>query len=249
MGSADSWNKGEWREGNIDVRHITELTRFFQEKDGGLTVDGKLGPKTRRSLNGYFATNEPIPEDLPVVHVSEDGWLCGKDVRLMPIHPSWYYSELDTHDGEPEAIVAHYTDTDWGTGETMALQRVDPRKSSDRSASWHISIEYDGTIIQQAPLLVGCWHCRPTPEADEIIGCEPNRCSVGIELVGRGDRFPEEQVFSAARVWAAIVGKYDIEREMAMVQHSELDPDRRIDPGEVWMNNHSSRVLDWAYKQ
>ena len=70
---------------------------------------------------------------------------------------------------------------------------------------------------------------------------------MGIELVGHGEEFPSAQVAAVARMWRAIVRAYGIPRERAMLQHSELDPGRRVDPGPVWMGRHAERVLELAY--
>lgn len=176
--------------------------------------------------------------------VDENGWLRGSVVR-MPIDPSWYSPRMTS--GRPQAIVAHYTATDPGTGRVMARNRQRRRTKNDRAASWHVTIETDGTVIQMAPLTAACWHAG-SPTARRIPGVGfANNTAVGIELVGHGREFPPEQVAAAARVWRAIVTAYDIQRELAMVTHAELDPQRRSDPGPVWMREHAERVLDEAY--
>lgn len=166
----------------------------------------------------------------------------------MPIHPSWYYNALTTADKKPKAIVAHYSATKYGTAANMAKARSKQRQPEDRAASWHVSIEGDGTIVQMAPFTKGCWHaggasCKPIPGHGK-----PNLCSVGIELIGFGDSFPEAQVRSACMVWRALCFYYAIERKDAMYQHSQLDPKRRKDPGPVWMKQHAEKVLDYAFK-
>jgi len=169
-----------------------------------------------------------------------DGWLTF--ATRVEMHPSWRYSTQT----QPRAIVAHYTATDPGTAMNMAKRRTKPRAKDDRAASWHISIEADGTVIQMAPLTAQCWHAG----GGLIRGAGmANRVSVGIELVGHGKTFPPAQVEAACIVWRAIVTEYGITRELAMVEHSKLDPDRRRDPGPVWMANHAPAVLDYAYER
>lgn len=177
--------------------------------------------------------------------IDAKGWLSGPDVVRMPIDPSWYYAKLST--GTPKAIVAHYTATDPGTGRNMARNRQRKRTKDDRAASWHVTIETDGTIIQMAPFTAGCWHAG-SDTARKIPGVGwANNTSVGIELVGHGKSFPPEQVAAAARVWRALVATYSIPRELAMVTHRSIDPERRSDPGPVWMSEHAEWVLDEAY--
>jgi N-acetyl-anhydromuramyl-L-alanine amidase AmpD len=173
--------------------------------------------------------------------------MYGPHVERIPIHPTWYYNSLSTPDKQPKAIVAHYSATAYGTAVNMAKRRSGARTAEDRAASWHVSIEGDGRIIQMAPFTKGCWHaggktCKPIPGHGK-----PNLCSVGIELIGDGTSFPDAQVDSACRVWKALVYYYKIDRKDAMYQHSELDPSRRKDPGPVWMKKHAEKVLDYAF--
>lgn len=245
MSRAERYVTRRLDDGDLTVADIAAITRVAQDALG-VTVDGMPGPETLGALREQREP-EPISDDLPGLAVGGDGWLCGEGVERIPSDPSWYYDELSTEDGRPDSITAHYTDTPHGSGEAMARRRAEPRSDDDRAASWHVSVEVDGTIIQQAPLTVGCWHCRPTPEAREILGGEPNRVSVGIELVGHGDRFPAPQVAAAARVWRAIVRAYGIPRERAMVQHSELDPGRRRDPGELFMRTVAPAIMAHAF--
>lgn len=76
----------------------------------------------------------------------------------------------------------------------------------------------------------------------------PNACAIGIELEGYGQVFPEPQVVAACRVWRALVNAYGIPRELAMLEHSRFDPERRADPGPIWMAGHAGRVLVHAFK-
>jgi N-acetyl-anhydromuramyl-L-alanine amidase AmpD len=188
---------------------------------------------------------EPEPELPAPVTVDRFGWLHGDGVTRIPSHSSWFYAKLSTATGDPVAIVAHATATAPGTAINMARRRVQPRKPDDRAASWHISIEADGSIVQQASCRVGCWHA-----VGSIKGAgAANRVSVGIELVGfeRGP-WPPAQVEAAKRVWMAIVQHYGIKRELAMVPHAVIDPERRSDPGRPWMRDHAEAVLEYAYR-
>lgn len=187
---------------------------------------------------------------LPSVTVDAKGWLQGEGVTLMPSHRSWRYDGLRTPDSKPRAIVAHYTATSPGTAISMAKRRMrkfgeDP---DDRAASWHISIEADGSIIQQVSLLDGAWHAGSST-AKQIKGVGwANRVAASIELVGFGKVWPGPQVLGAARVWRALVDAYDIPRALAMVQHAEIDPGRKADPGRPWMRDHADAVLEYTYR-
>ena len=184
-----------------------------------------------------------------MVGLDPKGWLYGPGITRIPMDESWHYPKLETSDGQPKAIVAHYSATNYGTAINMANARAKKRTDTDRAASWHLSIEGDGSIIQMAPLTVGCWHaggktCKP------ITGLgSPNRCSIGIELIGHGNAFPFAQHDAACRVWRAICYYYKVERKYAMITHAELDPTRRNDPGPIWMSQHAENVLDYAFSK
>jgi len=202
-----------------------------------------LGRKVRAS---FGVLSPGFPDEwqlLPALHVNEDGWLEGEGVVTMPSDPSWYYPRLSTPDGSPRAIVAHCSATNVGTGRTMARNRMRPREKTDRAASWHISVE-PHEIVQQAPLDVGCWHALGT-----IKGIGPaNRTAVGIEMVGwEKGPWPESQIQHACRVWRAVVQSYGIKRQHALIPHAVLDPERRSDPGKLFMREHAHRVLDFAF--
>ena len=202
-----------------------------------------LARKVRAAFGSLPA---PFPDEwqlLAPLHVNEDGWLEGEGVVKISIDPSWYYPKLSTPHGDPLAIVAHVSATNLGTGPAMARNRAHKRTPDQRAASWHASVEVD-SIVQMAPFEVGCWHA-----AGNIKGVGPaNRTAVGIEIVGwEKGPFPEGQVQQAARLWRAIVQSYGIKREHAMVPHAIIDPDRRSDPGKIWMSQHATRVLDYAF--
>lgn len=232
---ADEYNKIQINTGRIRDDHVTAMTRIVQ-KAIGVKVDGFCGPKTLEALDAHRFT---FMEKLGV----QGGWLVGRNVTLIPAHESWYYPKLGT--GTPKAIVAHYTATNPGTALSMARKRERPySQGKGRPASWHVSIEADGSIVQMIPFTGGAWHCsKPIEE----LAMGANRCSVGIELVGHGKEFTDEQVTAAAQVWRALVDTYQIDRSLAMLEHSKLDPMRRKDPGPVWMSKHAERVLDYCY--
>lgn len=202
----------------------------------------------------------PAPAAMPYPELTVvDGWLVGAGVTLIKSDPSWYYAELATAGKTPKAIVAHYTATDPGTADRMAQRRTQPwpkfaaewriahPTEKVPQNSWHLSIEADGRIVQMAPFTGGCWHAGG-PTAKRIPGIGPaNHTAVGIELVGHGKVFPDAQVEGACRVWRALCKAYEIRRGDAMWQHSRLDPTRRDDPGPVWMRDHATKVVDYAF--
>ncbi len=249
MSNPHDYNSKLLASGVLTADHITELVRVYQSSKG-LTVDGKCGPLTRDHLTrdarpAVVTPNVPTFTLDDVLTVDSVGWLTGPGVKRMPIHPSWTSGNMRL---EPSAIVAHYTATNPGTAVNMANNRADKRTPDDREASWHLSIESAATefpIIQMAPFNVVCWHAgggKPIP------GVGPaNQNAIGIELVGWGKTFPDQQVLNAYRVWRAIVKRYKMKSSNAMVQHSDLSPHDRSDPGPVWMGKYAKDVLAYAY--
>lgn len=199
----------------------------------------------RRVGRMFGALPSGFPDEWQVVPdllVNEDGWLEGAGVERIPMHPSWGYRRLSTPTGDPLAIVAHYSATEFKTARNMANRRTVQRTAKDRAASWHISVEGDGSIVQMASCEAGTWHAGGTIKG---LG-SGNRVSVGIELIGWGKAFPQAQVLSAARVWRAIVQSYGIQRRWAMVPHSAVHSGKN-DPGPVWAKEHAENVLEYAF--
>lgn len=159
------------------------------------------------------------------LEVDAEGWLAGPGVKL---YPSVRNSRLTTT--SPIGIVWHYTATDHGTAHRMAKRIRTYKRGKDRAASWHVCVAADGTLYQSVSFLRGAWHCR----RGSIGGHRINACTVGIELEGHGDFYPEAQLDGAARLIQALRDAYPISRENAQLGHADFDPERRSDPGELW---------------
>lgn len=223
---------------------VTELVRTFQEKHG-LVVDGKCGPTTQAAIQKAFeerARPPQLPAQKPTSDIVDDIYL---PANYLPIHSSWTSGKRRQPVG---GVVWHYSDTDGGTAENMAKRRFKAfNPKTDRYASWHVSIEKDGTVIQMAPFDVICWHAGGT-DTRKIPGLGwANQTCIGIELIGRGDAFPPVQVVEAMNLLRAIVKTYGIKREFAMLEHSKISPHDRKDPGPLWMKDYANHILDSAY--
>lgn len=236
------YNAAQLAAGRLTAEHIAELVRAWQSAHG-LTVDGLAGPRTIASLDASLAAREPsrIPGSLEVI----SHWLVGLGVTRIEAHQSWFGGAMGS--GRPLGIVAHYTATGPGTAIAMARNRAHQILPGDRKASWHLTIETDGSIVAMVPLNRMAWHAgSPTARPVPGIGSANATC-VGIELVGHGDAFPPAQVEAACAVWRALVRHYGIAREHAMITHQSIDPTWRSDPGPVWMREHAPVVLAAAY--
>jgi hypothetical protein len=244
---ADDFNADQLAKQRLTIEHITELVTHWQETHSGLSVDGKAGtqqtiPSIAQSISrrsGPAAGN-----DLAV----DAHWLIGPGVTRIDAHASWYGGALASN--KPLGIVAHYTDTAPGTAVNMARRRAREfgKDPTDRRASWHITIETDGSVVVMVPFNRTAWHAG-SETAQPVPGLgNANANTLGIELVGSGKDFPPAQVTAACKVWRAVVKHYAIARQHAMITHQSIDPTRRNDPGPVWMGQHAAGVLDFAYR-
>ncbi len=120
----------------------------------------------------------------------------------------------------PELVVIHYTG-DNGTGGLQWL--CDPTSQ----VSAHLWISKSGVVWQLAPFNAKCWHAGQS-EWDGRPNC--NSFSVGIELQGTGDNFPEAQIEALVGVLVALHQSYPIQ---GIAGHDEvaLPEGRKPDPG------------------
>lgn len=164
--------------------------------------------------------------------VDDKGWLQGRGVKRVAIDPSWGYKGL-SGGSEPLGLIWHWSATSPGTALSMAKRREAPyRKGVDRPASWHVSIEQDGTLVQMLPFTAGAWHC-----------ISKNRTHLGIELIGYGKEYPEVQVTAARQLVQALVDKYGWKPEQCKEEHRHVDPERRKDCGPPWSDIYLPRLL------
>ena len=131
-----------------------------------------------------------------------------------------------------DMLVIHYTGM---TTAEAALERLcDP----DARVSAHYVIEENGAIWRLVPenrralhAGVSCW------EGERDL----NAVSLGIEIVNPGHEwgyrsFPEAQMSSVERLCRELIGRYSIPPHR-VVGHSDIAPERKSDPGELF---------DWA---
>jgi hypothetical protein len=233
------YNAAQLASGALSPKHVVELVRYWQ-KGHRLVADGMAGPKTLASLEA----------ELTALVIGADHWIVGATVvpvTRLASHMSWFGGAMPG-DG-PAGIVWHYTATDPGTALRMAQTRTQQyrRDLKPNISSWHASIETDGTIVQMIPFHRAAWHAGgSTAQPVRGLGTANYSC-VGLELVGHGTTFPDAQVRSAKLLARALVRRYAIVRPFAMLQHSQIDPTQRRDPGPVWMAEHAAAVADFAF--
>ena len=121
----------------------------------------------------------------------------------------------------PTLIVIHYTGDNSCEGALSWLINSRGKKA----VSANLVIDKDGTIYQVLPFNVVGWHAGSS-EYNGRANC--NSFSIGIECVGIGDGWPDEQVEAVRAVIAALYSYYPIED---VVGHSDIAPGRKADPG------------------
>lgn len=129
-------------------------------------------------------------------------------------------------------LVLHYT------GMQSGQAAIDWLANSESGVSAHYLVDEDGSVLQMVreedrAHHAGVSHWRGISDV--------NSASIGIEIVNPGHEwgyrpFPELQMDAVTRLTAEIVKTYAI-KPRNVVGHSDIAPDRKEDPGELF---------DWA---
>ena len=131
-----------------------------------------------------------------------------------------------------DMLVFHYTGMETGA---QALERMcDP----DAQVSAHYMIWEDGRIVQLVEEDKRAWHAGVSSWKGEA---DLNSRSIGIEIVNGGHDwplpgdvlppYPQVQIDALIRLTHGILDRWDIP-QTRIVGHSDIAPDRKIDPGE-----------------
>ena len=134
---------------------------------------------------------------------------------------------FDQRRGPPDMVVVHYT------GMRTAAAALERLRDPEAKVSAHYLIEEDGRVFQLVPEERRAWHAGVSFWKGEQ---DVNSVSIGIELVnpghelGYGD-FPEMQVEALIGLLDAVRGRWTIPNGR-ILGHSDVAPDRKIDPGE-----------------
>jgi N-acetylmuramoyl-L-alanine amidase len=141
------------------------------------------------------------------------------------------------HDSRGEApnmrpvdmLVLHYT------GMQSAAAAIDRLCDPEARVSAHYVVEEDGTVWRLVPeerrafhAGVSCW------EGEQNL----NRLSIGVEIVNPGHEwgyrpFPEAQMAAVERLCHEVLLRHPIP-PYRVVGHSDIAPDRKSDPGELF---------------
>jgi len=139
----------------------------------------------------------------------------------------------DRKAGRVDALILHYTGM---VSAEAALQRLcDPASQ----VSAHYVILENGRIIQLVPEFRRAWHAGQSYWANDR---DLNSASIGIEIVhpgheagaeGKALSYPPAQIDAVIALCKDIVARHQIPQHR-ILGHSDIAPDRKIDPGEFF---------------
>ena len=144
---------------------------------------------------------------------------------------------FDARTAPPDMIVLHYTGMP--TGESALAKMCDP----EAKVSAHYMVEEDGRIFSLVPEERRAWHAGKSFWKGET---NINAVSVGIEIVNPGHEFgyrefPDAQIEALADLIADVRSRWQIP-DARILGHSDVAPDRKEDPGELFPWKHLSEL-------
>jgi N-acetylmuramoyl-L-alanine amidase len=144
---------------------------------------------------------------------------------------------FDARTAPPDMVVLHYTGMP--TGEEALARLRDP----EAKVSAHYLIEEDGRAFALVPEERRAWHAGVSFWKGER---NVNGVSIGIELVNPGHdwgyrAFPDAQIATLIDLLTGIRERWDV-ADTHIVGHSDIAPDRKLDPGELFPWKHLAEV-------
>lgn len=129
----------------------------------------------------------------------------------------------------PDMLVLHYT------GMRTAAEALDRLCDPAAQVSAHYTVDEDGTVYAHVAEDRRAWHAGVACWQGET---DVNGLSIGIEIVNPGHEFgyrsfPEAQMQAVLALSQAVVERYRI-RPLRVVGHSDVAPERKTDPGELF---------------
>jgi len=124
-------------------------------------------------------------------------------------------------------LVLHYTGME---SEAAALARLQDEAAQ---VSAHYVVTEAGEIIQMVAEAARAWHAGRSFWHGES---DINSCSIGVEIVNAGPMasfpdYPAPQIGAVIRLCESICARYKIKPRYVLA-HSDIAPERKIDPGE-----------------
>jgi N-acetylmuramoyl-L-alanine amidase len=136
---------------------------------------------------------------------------------------------FDARTAPPDMVVLHYTGMPTGDEALVRLRNPQAKVSA------HYLIEEDGRAFALVPEARRAWHAGVSFWKGER---NLNGVSIGVELVNPGHDcgyrpFPDAQIATLVELLAGIRERWDVS-DARIVGHSDVAPDRKIDPGELF---------------
>ena len=143
----------------------------------------------------------------------------------------------------PELLILHYT------GLETAQRSIEVLCNPICEVSCHYLVDVDGRVTQMVRESVRAWHAGRSFWRGET---DLNSSSVGIEIQNLGHAhdypdFPERQMIAVERLALDIVTRHGM-RPQAVLAHSDIAPQRKIDPGEKfdWPRLNRAGIGHWV---
>lgn len=136
---------------------------------------------------------------------------------------------FDPRTSPPDTLILHYTGM--ATGEAALERLLDP----EAKVSAHYLVEEDGRIFRLVPEERRAWHAGVSFWKGQS---NLNGTSIGVEIVNPGHEFgyrpfPAAQIEAVIALTADIRSRWKID-DGRIIGHSDVAPDRKIDPGELF---------------
>jgi N-acetylmuramoyl-L-alanine amidase len=127
-------------------------------------------------------------------------------------------------------IVVHYT------GMRSAAEALARLCDAGAEVSAHYLIEEDGSVTQLVDEADRAWHAGKSSWRGIA---DMNSASIGIELVNPGHefgyrKFPDAQIAALKKLMGEIIVRRQMTATLAPVAHSDIAPERKQDPGELF---------------
>ena len=139
-------------------------------------------------------------------------------------------------------LIFHYTGM---KSERKAIERLTKIQSE---VGAHYFIKKDGEIIRMVPDLYKAWHAGISYWGKYKF---LNKYSIGIEISNPGHQFgyasfPKKQINTLIKLTKILIKKYKIKKN-CLLGHSDIAPDRKLDPGEKfpWKILFNNKIGIW----
>ncbi len=143
---------------------------------------------------------------------------------------------------EIKFIVFHYT------GMKSEKKAIDKLLDYNSKVSCHYLINYNGDIIKMVPENYQAWHAGVSnwKKFKSL-----NKNSIGIEITNPGHdfkykKFSKKQIYSLIKLTKYLIKQYKINSK-SILGHSDIAPDRKLDPGEKfpWAFLSKNKIGIW----